>query len=115
MSDYKSDFDDFAGLTATLESRQTKSSGVPEWPADKMIPPHFTQWVKGLVDNPGKRQRITVNATTNIPLMHAGLKKVAAELAPELELHGRPRKDKQGNIIEFGISLGEKRGRKSAE
>lgn len=106
-----SEFDD---LNAVLEDKQIKSSGVPEWPADEPIPAQFTLWVKGLVDNPGKRQKITVKPTTNIPKMHAGLKKVAAELAPELELHGRPRKDKDGVIVEFGISLGERRGRKSA-
>lgn len=97
-------------LTATTEAKQTPVTSA--WPDGVEIPTVIKSFVQLALSDPNKRVSIAVTPEHDIPMLHAGLKIVAAEMAPDLELHARPRKNKEGVVTEFNFSLGAKRGKK---
>lgn len=99
-------------LSANTEPKDVKKS-VDDWPEGEPIPEVLYSFVDLAIQKPLERVIISVKPDTDIAVLSAGLKLAAKERAPEKELHGRPRKDKDGTIVEYGFTLGAKRGKKN--
>lgn len=113
---------DFAGLAKRTTSvlKQTTNT-IPEWPDDKPLDPQFHMWIEAALAEPDKRQLIPLDSypvdkrKAVAVQLHSGLRTALRKAAPDKELHTRPTYDDtpEKNMIEFGFSVGAKRGKKT--
>lgn len=110
------DFADLLALSATTEEKDNKRATTPVWPTDQDLPEQFLVWAQQAIDDPNARVNVTLTPTTNIPLLHAGIKVAVDQLAAGKSVTARVKysdPETKKDATNFIFSVGERRGQKT--